>query len=188
MLPRPQQRELCMLPIKCALKLVSCGVLRYNRLSVVRVLSIRPYKLTHRERCIEGHNRIHTLAESAEDQFFFLARSLALSIISRAGIFLFLSSCLWATRFTRRIPSRHVHWPHSFARPLRVLALAGWLSQRELRPSSVVRACQARISLSGRCRWRRFAPRARRSLALINICTQGLFALDALPLANESVR
>lgn len=130
MLPRPQQRELCMLPIKCALKLVSCGVLRYNRLSVVRVLSIRPYKLTHRERCIEGHNRIHTLAESAEDQFFFLARSLALSIISRAGIFLFLSSCLWATRFTRRIPSRHVHWPHSFARPLRVLALAGWLSER----------------------------------------------------------
>lgn len=93
MLPRPQQWEFCMSPIKCALKLVSCGVLRYNRLSVVRVLSIWPYKLTERERDASRDTiaYTHTLAESAEDQFFSLARSLALSIISRAGIFLFLS-------------------------------------------------------------------------------------------------
>jgi hypothetical protein len=95
-LPRPrQQRDFCMLPIKCALNLVSCGVLRYNRASVVRVLSVRPYKLTQRtrerERCIEGHNRIHThtLSRSERRGPVFLSRSLSHSASSVVQVFFF---------------------------------------------------------------------------------------------------
>jgi hypothetical protein len=159
-LPRPrQQRDFCMLPIKCALNLVSCGVLRYNRASVVRVLSVRPYKLTQRtrerERCIEGHNRIHThthsRAVSAEDQFFFLARSRTQHH----------QSCRYFSFTFFLSPSDPIHAAHSVSpRALTALIceafkgalagwLAGWLTDRlsERLGGLALCACQARISL-----------------------------------------
>lgn len=130
-----------------------------------------------RERCIEGHNRIHThthsRAVSAEDQFFFLSRSRTQHH----------QSCRYFSFPFFLSPSDPIHAAHSVSpRALTALiceafkgALAGWLAHR---PSERASRRPSSLRLPGP----NFADAAgadlhhARSLALINICTRAICA------------